>query len=117
MAWAVLCRDRDDIDTAALRREAREQHFAYIESILDQLLIAGPLAGADSPAGDWRASLFVYVTDERAEAARLLHADPYHRAGIYADEEWFRFTPAAGTWIGGTRWGGATGRGRPAGVP
>jgi hypothetical protein len=41
MAWAVLCRDRDDIDTAALRLKHHQGHFACVESILDRLLIAG----------------------------------------------------------------------------
>jgi uncharacterized protein YciI len=102
MVWMALCRDRADIDTAPLRAEARERHFAYIESILDQILIAGPLGGAD--AAGWQASLFVYAVGERADAERLLQADPYYQAGIYAHTEWFRFTPAAGSWIGGTRW-------------
>lgn len=111
MPWAVLCRDRDDVDTAALRRAERDRHFAYVESILDRILVAGPAGPA--PGGTWRASLFVYATEDRTEAGRLLHADPYHRAGIYAAEEFFYFMPAAGAWPGGTLWSrGSGGAGR-----
>lgn len=102
MPWAILCRDREDLDTAALREAERERHFAYVESILGRLLVAGPLR-LDT-GGPWRASLFIYATEDREEALRLLQADPYHRAGIYSSTELFQFLPAAGQWIGGTVW-------------
>lgn len=103
MTWIALCHDRADIDTSTLRRAERDRHFAYIETILDRLLVAGPLAPRE--AGEWRASLFVYAVEERTEAELLLQADPYHQAGIYGTVQFMRFTPAAGRWIGGTVWG------------
>lgn len=107
MAYAALCFDRDDADTAALRQRERDRHFAYVESILHRLLVAGPLGlpGAEAtPGGPHGASLFLYDVSTEAEARRLLEADPYYQAGIYGRVELRPFIPAAGTWIGGAIW-------------
>lgn len=100
MATLFLCLDAPD--SKALRNRTRAAHFAYIESIMDQLLIAGPLDGLDgrAPAG----SLFVYATDDRDAATRLLHNDPYFTAGIYGSVEVRQLLPAAGAWLGGGIW-------------
>lgn len=108
MAWVALCTDRADADTGALRAAHRDAHFAYVESILDRVLAAGPLAEPGS-AG-FRASLFVYDVATEAEARALLLADPYHAAGIYGRVEFHPWWPAAGRWVGGTLWGGRAGR-------
>jgi len=108
VAWVVLCMDNEALDTAALRRKARDAHFAYIESVLDRLLVAGPLAVPGSKVH--KASLFIYAAASAAEARALVEADPFFLAGIYARIEVHPFTPAAGQWIGGTLWG-ATGAG------
>jgi uncharacterized protein len=102
MPWIALCFDRDDIDTGTPRRTERDAHFTYIESILDRILIAGPLAAPGG--GRYSASLFIYRVDSEKEARQLLEADPYYRAGIYARTEFHPFIPAAGEWIGGTLW-------------
>jgi uncharacterized protein YciI len=102
MAWIAICRDNPDRDTAALRRDFRDRHFAYIESILPRLLAAGPLAEPGSTGHG--ASLFIYDVATEAEARVLLAADPYFTAGIYGElrvEPWW---PAAGRWLGGTIW-------------
>ncbi len=100
MATLFLCTDAPG--SKALRDQHREAHFAYIESIMDQVLIAGPLDSdqGKTPAG----SVFVYATDDREAATRLLHNDPYFTAGIYGSVECRHFLPAAGTWIGGGIW-------------
>jgi uncharacterized protein len=102
MAWLAFCTDRTDIDTGALRRARREAHFAYIESIMDQLLVAGPLSAQDGAAH--QGSVFVYRVDDEAQARRLLEDDPFWQAGIYADCQFRAFTPAAGRWAGGALW-------------
>lgn len=102
MAWVALCLDRTDIDTGALRRAERDAHFAYIESIMGRLLVAGPLAAPGS--AEHRASLFIYRVDTEAAARELLQGDPFWRAGIYADCQFHPFTPAAGAWLGGAIW-------------
>jgi len=102
MPWAVVCTDRSDIDTDALRRLHRDAHFGYIESILERLLVAGPMI--DPASGQYRSSLFIYRADNEDEARRLLENDPYFRAGIYERITYQSFVPAAGAWIGGTIW-------------
>jgi len=102
MPYIALCDDDPTVDAAGLRRQEKTAHFAYIESILDQLLVAGPLA--DAATGEYQASLFVYATNAEAEARALLENDPYFRAGIYGRIRITEFTPAAGEWLGGKIW-------------
>lgn len=108
MAFLALCTDRADLDTAPLRARHRDAHFAYVESILDRVLAAGPLA-APGTTGH-RGSLFVYDVDSEAEARALLAADPYFAAGLYGRVDFQPFWPAAGRWLGGTVWGGGYSR-------
>jgi uncharacterized protein len=103
MPWLALCTDRTDIDTAALRAATRAAHFAYIDSILDRLLIAGPLATPGSASHT--ASFFIYDVGSEAEARALLEADPFFTVGLYGHVRLEPFWPAAGRWIGGTLWG------------
>ena len=100
MAYICFCKDHPD--SAELRRTHTKQHLTYIESILQHVLVAGPLIREEF--GEFNASFFVYDTDVEAEALKLLHNDPYYKAGIYAEVRCQRFRPAAGTWIGGTTW-------------
>ena len=102
MAWIAVCRDTTERDTAALRRDYRDRHFAYIESILPRLLAAGPLAMPGSSGH--QASLVIYDTATEAEARALLEQDPYFTAGIYGEVSLEPWWPAAGRWLGGTIW-------------
>jgi uncharacterized protein YciI len=49
-------------------------------------------------------SLYVVAAPDEAEAWRLLHEDPFFRAGIWQDVCLSSLTPALGTWIGGRIW-------------
>ena len=100
MAWLVVC--RDVADSGALRRRHRGSHLAYIESVIDRIAVAGPLAGTND--GEFAGSFFVYLTDDREVAESLLHNDPYFQAGLYRKVEFHAFRAAAGTWVGGTAW-------------
>ena len=102
MPCMALCDDDPSVDAAALRRQQRDAHFAYIESILPRLLVAGPISRCAE--GAHVASLFVYDTEDEAEARRLLENDPYFTAGIYGSVRLEAFLPAAGGWLGGTVW-------------
>jgi uncharacterized protein YciI len=102
LAWIAVCRDATDRDTAALRAAWRDRHFAYVESVLDRVLAAGPLARPGSRGH--RASLFVYDVATEDEARALLEADPYFIAGIYGEVRLEPWWPAAGRWLGGTIW-------------
>lgn len=100
MAWLVLCRDAPD--SGALRGRHLERHLAYIESVMDRVAVAGPLA--ESVDGEFLGSCFIYLTDDRAVAESLLHHDPYFEAGLYGQVEFHAFRTAAGTWVGGAGW-------------
>jgi len=117
MPFIAICRDRDSADSAALRETHLRAHFDYIEGILDRLLVAGPAGGRandgraddgradDGKANDdWAFSVFIYATEDRGDAERLLHGDPYYRCGLYGEVTIEPFVPAAGTWIGGKVW-------------
>lgn len=100
MSWLVIC--RDFADSGALRRRHLERHLAYIESVMDRIAVAGPLAR--TVYGDFAGSFFVYLTDDRAVAESLLHNDPYFEAGLYGEVEFHAFRAVAGAWVGGAAW-------------
>jgi uncharacterized protein YciI len=99
---AFLCVCKDIADSAERRKTHTPAHLAYIESVIDRILVAGPML--DPGTGGYNASCFIYDTDDEEKARTLLHDDPYYRAGIYADVHMQPFRPAAGTWIGGKTW-------------
>jgi uncharacterized protein len=88
-------------NSAPLRRDARDAHFAHIETVLDKIDVAGPLKNDD---GDNIGSLFIVKVANRADAEAFLRADPYFAAGIWQRWEIHPFLPAAGKWIGGKTW-------------
>ena len=97
MPFSAFCRDREDIDTSSIRAEVLDEHLAYIATIENQVLVAGPLSIGAS--GGFNASLFIYDTDTEEEARELLEGDPYWQAGVYGEITWARFTAARGTWL------------------
>ena len=101
MKTAWLCHCLDGEHATERRADALQAHFAYIESIMDRLLIAGPLKDEnDRIIG----SLLVYDTDSREQAAALLENDPYHQAGVWGEVRYEHMSMAAGQWIGGKAW-------------
>ena len=100
MPYICFCTDHPGSNQ--LRRDHTPAHLDYIETILDRILIAGPLIEAES--GSFNASCSIYQVDTQEEALHLLHNDPYFIAGIYAEVRCQPFLPAAGTWIGGKTW-------------
>ena len=100
MAWLVLCRDAPD--SGALRRRHLQRHLAYIESVMDRIAVAGPLA--ERTDGDFSGSCFIYLTDDRSAAESLLRDDPYFEAGLYREVEFHAFRAVAGAWVGGATW-------------
>ena len=104
MAILVICEDSPE--APVLRQQYLREHFEYIESILHQLCVAGPLAHnatKDEPGG-YDGSCFIYDTNDPAIAEQLLFNDPYFKHGVYSSHRISRFKPAAGEWIGGTVW-------------
>lgn len=100
MPFIALCEDHPDT-SQKLRQQYLAAHLEYIESIHDQVLVAGPLAPDN---GDYNGSLFIYRAETRAGALQLLENDPYYKAGLYLRTTLCLFKPAAGHWIGGPSW-------------
>ena len=100
MPWLVLCRDVPD--SQALRKRHLKRHLAYVETVMDEIAVAGPLA--PDPEGVFGGSCFVYGTDDRERAESLLHDDPYYQAGLYREVEFHLLRPFAGGWVGGAAW-------------
>lgn len=95
----------DEPDSAEPRQEHLRSHFDYVEGVLDEIKIAGPFRSLDDEDNtDIDGSLFIYATDDLEEAKRLFFGDPYNAQPIYKNYRFARFTPAAGTWIGGKIW-------------
>jgi uncharacterized protein YciI len=70
----------DKPGSTALRAATRETHLGYLDSIVSQLLLAGPLLnGENQPIG----SLLVVEAENHAAAAAFAEADPYARAGLF----------------------------------
>ena len=100
MTWLVLC--HDGANAAALRKRYLDRHLAYIESVMDQVAVAGPLA--ESADGEFTGSCFIYHTEDRSVAESLLRNDPYFAAGLYRSVTFHAFRAAAGGWVGGPTW-------------
>lgn len=97
--FAVIARDKPGAEAA--RMAARAEHFAYIETILDRIAIAGPLKDAD---GRFLGSILIYDVADEGAARALVENDPYFAAGVWEPPEVHAFTAAAGAWIGGKIW-------------
>jgi uncharacterized protein len=91
----------DGPDGAAARTELRAAHFAHIETILDRVVIAGPLYDDD---GGFAGSLVVVRADSPADAEALFRSDPYFAGGVWDRWSINRFYAAAGEWVGGKTW-------------
>lgn len=97
---AVICHDGPD--AGPKRRAAAQAHLAYVETILDRLLMAGPLYSADGSA--MIGSLYLFKTTSLDEARRLLEGDPYYKASFWNRVEVRPTLPAAGDCVGGKIW-------------
>ena len=77
--YAIHCIDKPM--QQALRAETRPAHLAYLESAIQQVLVAGPLLDDDgSPIG----SMILMEFPDRRTAVAFAAEDPYARAGLFA---------------------------------
>lgn len=99
-AYVVVCRDGPN--GAAVRAAQTGPHMAYIETVMDELNVAGPLfdEGREQPIG----SLYCLHTQSLQRAREIIESDPYFRHGAFASVEYFPHLPAAGKYIGGKIW-------------
>ena len=99
---AVTCIDKPGAETTAARQDLLEVHLEYVETILDQILVAGPLYADD--AETLIGSLLIYRTGDEAAARALLENDPYFKADFWSTVRYSPFLAAAGTAVGGKSW-------------
>lgn len=84
MLFAIICKDKPG--ALQLRMDTRPEHVAYLEKLNGEkkLAFAGPFLGADDkPDG----SLVVVEAADKAGAEALAAADPYAKAGLFANVE------------------------------
>ena len=64
-----------------LRAATRPAHLAYLESLAEQIVVAGPLLDEEgSPIG----SMIIIELPDRRAAVAFAADDPYARAGLFA---------------------------------
>ncbi len=99
-AYIVLC--RDGTSGAAVRAAQTAAHMAYIESVMDELNVAGPLydESREQPVG----SMYCLHTQSLARAKEIIENDPYFKNGAFESVEYFPHLPAAGRYIGCKIW-------------
>lgn len=96
----VICRDGPG--GAAARARATPAHLAYVETILDEINVAGPLY--DAAGLETVGSLYSLRTRSLERARQIIENDPYFLAGAFASVEYCAHLPAAGQYIGGKIW-------------
>ena len=70
----------DKPDSLALRTSTREIHLGYLDSIVTQIVFAGPVLNAE---GQSVGSLLVVEAENQAAAEAFAAADPYAKAGLF----------------------------------
>jgi len=83
MIYALICTDKPD--SLAIRKANRPEHLAYLESLGETLVLAGPFT---EPDGETMNGSLVVVEASSLEAARKIAAgDPFAKAGLFAHVE------------------------------
>lgn len=82
MLYALICTDKPD--HLQMRMDNRPAHVAYLESLGDALIGAGPFLGDDEmPNG----SLVIIEAADEAAAKSIADADPYAQAGLFVSTD------------------------------
>jgi uncharacterized protein YciI len=81
MLYALICTDKPS--SLAIRKANRPEHVAYLESLGETLVFAGPFTEAD---GETMNGSLVVIEAASLEAARKIAAgDPFAKAGLFAN--------------------------------
>ena len=81
MIYALICTDKPD--SLAIRKANRPEHLAYLESLGDTLVLAGPFT---EPDGETMNGSLVVIEASSLEAACMIAAgDPFAKAGLFAN--------------------------------
>ena len=71
----------DKPGAADLRAEAREEHFAYLDTHKDILVLGGATLGDDGATRT--GSVLIINVPNRAEADRFSQNEPFRKAGVF----------------------------------
>ena len=80
MLYALICTDKPG--SLAARKENRAEHLAYLKSLGDTLVLAGPFTEPDRQT--MNGSLIVVEASSLEAAQAIAAGDPFAKAGIFA---------------------------------
>ena len=83
MLYAVICTDKPD--SLAIRKANRPDHVAYLKSLGETLVIAGPFTEPDGET--MNGSLIVVEATSRQAAGEIAAGDPFAKIGLFASVE------------------------------
>jgi uncharacterized protein YciI len=83
MLYALICTDKPN--SLAIRKAKRPEHLAYLQSLGDGLVLAGPFTEADGET--MNGSLVVIEAASLQDAQKLAAGDPFAKAGLFASVE------------------------------
>jgi uncharacterized protein YciI len=81
MIYALICTDKPD--SLAIRKANRPEHLAYLESLGDTLVLAGPFTEPDGET--MNGSLVVIEASSLEAACKIAAGDPFAKAGLFAN--------------------------------
>jgi uncharacterized protein YciI len=79
MLYALICTDK--LGGLDVRLANRPDHLAYLKSLGDTLVLAGPFTKDDGETMD--GSLIVVEASSRDAAKRIADGDPFAKAGLF----------------------------------
>jgi uncharacterized protein YciI len=79
MLYALICTDKPS--GLAIRKANRPDHLAYLESLGDTLVFAGPFTEEDGQT--MNGSLIVVEVESLADARAIADGDPFAKAGLF----------------------------------
>ena len=80
MLYALICTDKPD--GLPIRKANRPDHLAYLESLGEALIFAGPFTAEDGQT--MNGSLIVVEAGSLNEARKIVDGDPFAKAGLFA---------------------------------
>jgi len=83
MFYALICIDKPN--SLDLRLANRPDHVAYLKSLGDRLVLAGPFTKDDGET--MNGSLIVVEAPSREAAKKIADGDPFAKAGLFASVE------------------------------
>jgi uncharacterized protein len=81
MLYALICTDKPN--SLAIRKASRPEHLAYLESLGEALLFAGPFTETDGVT--MNGSLVVIEAGSLDAARKVAAGDPFAKAGLFAN--------------------------------